>query len=288
MGALSIYSDRPDGFDGEETKLLGGMAENLAHGITTLRIRAQQNQAETALRESEARLRLLGDNLPDSYVYQSTIAADNSPRFLYVSAGVEKVHGVKAEDVLRNASLVRDQIAPEFLPALGEAEALSLRYLSDFTMELRIRCTDGQCRWMRLCSRPRRLPSGQVVWDGVATDVTARKWAEDAGREAERRLTESERKYRELVELANSIILRWTSEGIDHLLQRVRAEVLRLLHRGNTWPPRDGHHRACDREAGPRPAKAHGTKSAPIPKPSSKTTTRTSAERGSRMDCVGQ
>ena len=37
---------------------------------------------------------------------------------------------------------------------------------------------------------------------------------EAASRAADQRLAESERQYRELVELANSIILRWTSEGI--------------------------------------------------------------------------
>ena len=122
LGALNIYSVKPDGFDAEETKLLADLADDLTYGIAALRISAKQKQAETALRESEERLRLLGDNLPDSYVYQLTREADGTARFLYLSAGVEKLHGVKVDDVLRDASLLRRQIAREQVPVLQAAE----------------------------------------------------------------------------------------------------------------------------------------------------------------------
>ena len=51
-----------------------------------------------------------------------------------------------------------------------------------------MRRPDGQVRWMRLHSRPRRMPDGRVVWDGVQSDVTARKQAEAALRESRERL----------------------------------------------------------------------------------------------------
>ena len=213
LGALNIYSVKPDSFDAEETKLLTELADDLTYGITALRISTQQKQDETALRESEERLRLLGDNLPDSYVYQFTLEKNGTPRFLYLSAGVEKLHGVKVEDVLRDASLLRSQIPGDLVPALQAAEAASLQNMTDFTMELRMCSAKGQWRWMQVCSRPRRSSDGQVVWDGVATDITARKQAEAASQAAEQRLAESEREYRELVMLANSIILRWSPEG---------------------------------------------------------------------------
>ena len=148
-----------------------------------------QAQAEAALRESEERLRLLDDNLPDSYVYQYTQEADGTPRFLYLSAGVERLHGVKAEPALRDASVLFRQIAPEQLSALAAAEAASLRDLSDFQMELRIRRADGQWRWLQLRSRPRRTPAEQVIWDGVASDITERKQVEEALRESQERFS---------------------------------------------------------------------------------------------------
>lgn len=147
-------------------------------------------QDQAALRRSEERLRALGDNLPDSYVYQYTQEADGTPRFLYLSAGVERLHGVKADDVLRDASLMRDQTDPDLAPALHAAEAESSRNLTDFTMELRQRGADGQWRWIQVCSRPRLTPRGRVVWDGVATDITGRKVAEAARQAVEQRLAD--------------------------------------------------------------------------------------------------
>ena len=159
-------------------------------------------------------MRLLGDNLPDSYVYQLTREADGTVRFLHLSAGVEDFHGVKVDDVLRDASLLRRQIAREQVPVLQAAEGGQPPEPDG----LHDGIAHALRRWTVAMDAgvlpPRRTSGGQVVWDGVGTDITARKQAEAASRAADQRLAESERQYRELVELANSIILRWTSEGI--------------------------------------------------------------------------
>ncbi len=143
--------------------------------------------AEDALRESEERLRHLGDSLPDSAVYRYGHEASGAPRFHYVSAGIEQLNGVSAEEVLRDASALHRQILPEYFSRLAEAERLSAREMSDFKMEIPMRRPDGELRWMRLQSRPHRTEDGRVIWDGVQTDITERKQAEAARRESEER-----------------------------------------------------------------------------------------------------
>ncbi len=151
-------------------------ALNLMEDADAARRRAEQ--AAAALRESEERLRLLGDNLPDSAVYQYAHEPDGSVRFLYFSAGVERMNGIKTEDVLSDAGTLHRQILPEYFDRFVEAEARSKRELSDFDMEVPMRRPDGQVRWIRLHSRPRRMADGRTLWDGVQIDITERKRVE--------------------------------------------------------------------------------------------------------------
>lgn len=167
------------------TKLLVALREHKA-GLEALVI---ERTAE--IRESEMRLRLLEDNLPDNYVFQYLHEDGGAPRFLYLSAGVEGLHGLKRADILCDAGVLHGQIDPEQMPALAAAEKASLENLTDFMMELRMRRADGQWRWFKVKSRPGRKDFGKVVWDGVASDITERKRAEEE-------LRCSEARYREL------------------------------------------------------------------------------------------
>uniref|UniRef100_Q025N6 histidine kinase n=1 Tax=Solibacter usitatus (strain Ellin6076) TaxID=234267 RepID=Q025N6_SOLUE len=139
-----------------------------------------QRNAEHALRESEERLRLLGDHLPDSAVYQYVDELGVPGRYTYFSAGLERLNGVTVEGVLRDKSTLHSQILPEHLGRFMEAKSRSRRDLSDFDIEVPMRRGDGEICWIHFHSRPRRLPDGRTVWDGVQTDVTAHKQAKDA------------------------------------------------------------------------------------------------------------
>lgn len=136
---------------------------------------SERKRAEHALRDSEERLRLLGDNLPESAVYQYVRAGAGPGRFTYLSAGIERLTGVPAEDALRDADELHRLILPEARETLMCEEARCISEFSDFDMDVPMRRRDGQLRWMRLRSRPRRQMDGTVVWDGVQMDITARK-----------------------------------------------------------------------------------------------------------------
>ncbi len=56
FGALTIYSRKPDPFSDSEVELLSELANDLAYGITTLRLRAAHAGAVDALREANAHL----------------------------------------------------------------------------------------------------------------------------------------------------------------------------------------------------------------------------------------
>jgi signal transduction histidine kinase len=57
FGAITIYAGQPEAFSEDETKLLAELADDLAYGITALRLREAHARAERALRQSEERNR---------------------------------------------------------------------------------------------------------------------------------------------------------------------------------------------------------------------------------------
>jgi diguanylate cyclase (GGDEF)-like protein/PAS domain S-box-containing protein len=143
-------------------------------------------ESEARLLESETRLRSLGDNLPDSYLYQYTRTPDGKPLFQYLSSGVHRVHGVRAEDALSNAELLLKQMDPAQLPEYQEAETASRQNQSNFSLEIRVQRSDGVWRWVQLRSHPHLIKADQIVWYGIATDVTDRQLLEsEVGRLAQ-------------------------------------------------------------------------------------------------------
>ncbi len=96
FGALNIYSAEPNAFTTNEIRLLEELANDLAYGITALRARIERKQAEIALRESEARYRLIAENSADVI----WVLDLETRRFKYVSPSVMKLRGYTPEEVI--------------------------------------------------------------------------------------------------------------------------------------------------------------------------------------------
>lgn len=136
-------------------------------------------KAEESLRESQEQLRLITDNIPDSFLFQYTIT-DGKEEFLLVSSGVERVFpSLKSKEVLNDAAAFLDLIEPDNIIDFHKAVEKSAREMTGFTMDLQERSLDGNPRWFHVHSQPRRTHTGQLVWDGVIIDISDRKQAEN-------------------------------------------------------------------------------------------------------------
>jgi PAS domain S-box-containing protein len=136
--------------------------------------------AEEALRESEQRLRAIGDNLPLGAVYQVVGDPEGRRRFLYISAGVERLLGLTSAEVLADASSLYGLVHEEDHVRVAAQEQVAGRDLTPFDCEFRSRTRTGDVRWLHCRSAPRRLPTGETVWEGIVMDVTDRKRAAEA------------------------------------------------------------------------------------------------------------
>ncbi len=142
------------------------------------RIEHEYSVSEARLRESEAQLRSIGDNLPDGFVYQFEVR-DGRQSFRYISAGIEKMLGLNPARLLVDARPLFALMAPESLARYQADEAVCLRDLSEYSGVLMFNPAAGRQVWLQVRSAPVERLSGGAVWAGVAVDITRLKEAEE-------------------------------------------------------------------------------------------------------------
>ncbi len=177
-----------------------------------------------ALQESEGQLRAIGDNLPGGMIYQVMLGPDGKRRFTYMSAGVERLHGCKPEQVLGDPSLLYNKVSGEDIERMIEEEKISIGRMSRFDMEVRFRSASGAEQWSRIVSQPRKLDNGDIVADGIELDITESKRSESA-------LRESEAKYRALtIDLESKVAERTEElEQMNDILVRTNRDLEKTL-----------------------------------------------------------
>jgi PAS domain S-box-containing protein len=143
--------------------------------ILTARDETERDRVEQQVRENEARLRALTDNLPNGAVYQIWTSADGAERkFLYLSQSYERLSGVAVDRVLADPGLAYDAVHPDDRQKLVDAEREAIESKKLFDVQARFCRTDGEILWCRFISAPREQADGSIIWDGLQIDATAR------------------------------------------------------------------------------------------------------------------
>ena len=148
----------------------------------------ERKLVEQALREREAQIRSIGDNLPNGMIYQVTLHADGRGEFSYISGAVERVTGYTAQQIDAQPNLLLDAMAEPDRARYWAAVAESARSLSVLEFESCQRAADGSLRWVQLYATPRRTRDDAIIWDGIHIDITANKQAERAAHATHERL----------------------------------------------------------------------------------------------------
>jgi PAS domain S-box-containing protein len=161
-----------------------------------------QLQSQAALRASEEKFRQIADTINEVF----WIFDNEQQRLVYLNPTYEKVWGISIEDTYRDSRKYIEAVHPDDRPILFAALARQARG-EQTEMEYRIVRPGGAVRWIFDRSFPILGEDGQVRrTSGVATDITARREANEA-------LHESEEKYRSLAEASDAIIVLLDAEG---------------------------------------------------------------------------
>ncbi len=144
--------------------------------ISQLELLTQQKRQ---IQEDEERLRFLGENLHNGLVYQLVVHPDGKRYFSYISSGVTSIHGVTADEVLSDPSVLYNQLYEDDVERLKREEESSALKNSPFQIEVRCIPPDGRMKWLLLISVPRVTFDNDIIWDGLEIDITEQKRTED-------------------------------------------------------------------------------------------------------------
>lgn len=196
-GTLAVYADSQFFFNDKEILLLEEAASDVSFAIDNLLRDEERIEAEVLAKNEKRFSDTMIESMPGILYFY-----DNQGKFLRWNKSFEAISGYSGKEIATMHPL--DFFLPEDKASISKRIAEVFRKGESF-VEAEFISKDGQ-------AHPYFFTGSKVVFNGLdclvgmGVDVTERKLAE-------MRLAENEQKYRELVELANSIILRWDSAG---------------------------------------------------------------------------
>jgi len=149
-----------------------------------------RRQAETAVRDSEARLRDVAEQVPGA-LFQWRARRDGVTALDYISPYSSELCGLEPAELLADWSQL--PIHPEDQDRYLQSVEAAVRRRSSWEFDGRILKPDGELRWIRCRSKLTQQTGEQLVYTGIILDVTAEQ-------RAQRALAASERRFRQLVE----------------------------------------------------------------------------------------
>lgn len=139
------------------------------------------------MHERIALLERLAANVP-GMLYQLLRRRDGSMSFTFITPCCRDIYEIEPEVILENASLIFDQIHSEDRASFDSCVEDSGTTLEPMYWEGRITTPLGKVKWLSVRARPELLMNGDILWDGLMTDITDRKQTELAWRESELQL----------------------------------------------------------------------------------------------------
>ena len=196
--------------------------------IASLRDVTQRHAAETRLRETETMLREMSDNLP-GVVYEYISLGSGGGRFNFISRQVETIFGIDAASVMRDPTLIDQQIHPEDRNSVALVMHAAFSQHRAWEVEFRVPFGDGEVRWIRGAAVPVRQMEAEgitlydsMIWSGYWIDATEAKTMELAlERTREQAVAASQAKSEFLANMSHEIRTPMNGIiGMSHLLRQ--------------------------------------------------------------------
>jgi len=135
---------------------------------------AERKRTEETLRQSEEKYRTLVTNIPDI-----TWTTDSEGNTTFISPSVVNVYGYTSEDIYADHELWLGRIHPDEIDRVMKAFQALFTENKKFDIEYRVQRKDGFWVWLHDRSMNTYEKEGKRYADGVFSDITERKRAEE-------------------------------------------------------------------------------------------------------------
>ncbi len=129
----------------------------------------------------------LTENIPVGTYTMVQPAGGGMAFFSFLSTRFLELTGLEREEAQSDPMKAFACVHPEDRDEWVSKNAYVFEHMLPFNESCRV-VVKGDVRWITAESTPRKLPDGSVVWEGVLTDITARKLAEQKLAESETQL----------------------------------------------------------------------------------------------------
>ena len=135
----------------------------------------ESEHSKQTLQDRDERFRSLVSNIPGA-VYRYTLSTDNKWYMEFVSDMIMAISGLPASAFMeRDINTYFEKILPQDLPLLQEAFHKAVREGALFSVDYRVRHSNGDFRWVHDQGRAIRNGGGKIIHvDGVISDITER------------------------------------------------------------------------------------------------------------------
>ncbi len=184
-----------------------------------------------ALRLSESRFHAIVSNTP-GLVYQFRLKKDGSTTFPYLSEGCQALLGIGPDKLRDHPDLFLQLILPEDRPSYLESMEASASDISSWNWEGRIWIEEWKdIKWINLRCTPRLLIGDEIQWEGIMTNITQSKFAEEEIKKSRAQLAELSAHDEKVKEQERTRISREIHDDIGGNLTAIKMALALLARR---------------------------------------------------------
>ncbi len=214
-----VFDEGP--FLNEERDLIKTISDFLGRYI-------QREIIQTQLINSEKYIREITSNVP-GIIFQYEIDTAGKEKFNFLSDGIKKLMELESEAILSDGSAIWEICLKGYLPDLREKIKKSRIELVPWKAEYQIKTPiTGTTKWVEGRGIPKRLISGETIWNGWIRDIADQKNSELILKNTMEQLKKSNEELEQFAYVASHDLqepLRMVS-SFTQLLQRRYADKL--------------------------------------------------------------